>query len=305
MTLDHRRFLQSLDLEQRRQLTSLNNRSAITRLSVLILCLCLSSVYIIQAGVFWPLCLVVQGLLLVSLFHLMHECVHDTVFVQRRPNRLAAQICGFILFLPANWFRYFHHAHHRYTNLPEKDPELESVKPTGIRHWLLHVSGMTIWRAQIGLLLSSLYRPINAPYIKHIDNAKVRHEMWLYLTGYVALLAISLVLGTAVLLWVWVVPLLIGQPFLRLYLLAEHTDCEQSTNMLRNTRTVLSNSVVRWFTWNMPYHTEHHVYPTVPFHKLPVLHKLIQSHVEECERGYTAFNKRYVRKQLGLGALDS
>ena len=42
-----------------------------------------------------------------------------------------------------------------------------------------------------------------------------------------------------------VVPVLLGQPMLRLYLLAEHTGCPMSPDMLENSRTVHRNPVVR------------------------------------------------------------
>jgi fatty acid desaturase len=34
---------------------------------------------------------------------------------------------------------------------------------------------------------------------------------------------------------------------------------------------------MRWLMWNMSYHTAHHTFPGVPFHRLPELHKEIES----------------------------
>lgn len=31
----------------------------------------------------------------------------------------------------------------------------------------------------------------------------------------------------------------------------------------------------RKLAWNMPYHAEHHAWPSVPFHFLPFVHKLL------------------------------
>ncbi len=293
--MEHRSFLQTLTREQRISLTQKNNRQALIRLGILLFCFVLTSAAIVLRAPLFPVWLLVQGLLLVSLFHLMHECVHDTVFAQRWPNRALALVCGFILFLPATWFRYFHHAHHRYTQQPGFDPELASTKPATIVEWLVHVSGVTIWRAQLGLLLSAILKPVNESFVRESKERSVRLEMLLMLFLYGVLFLGSILVESTALLYLWIVPLLIGQPFLRLYLLAEHGDCEQDTNMLLNTRTVLTNSVVRWFTWNMPYHTEHHVYPTVPFHQLPQLHALMHSYLAKTDTGYTQFTVRYVR----------
>jgi len=43
-----------------------------------------------------------------------------------------------------------------------------------------------------------------------------------------------------------------------------------------NSRTVYMNPVSRFIYWNMNYHIEHHMYPLVPFHRLPELHELIR-----------------------------
>ena len=68
------------------------------------------------------------------------------------------------------------------------------------------------------------------------------------------------------------VPVVLGQPMLRLYLLAEHTGCPMVPEMLENSRTVHTNAVVRFLAWNMPYHAEHHAYAAIPFHALPRTH---------------------------------
>ncbi|MEM9041787.1 MAG: fatty acid desaturase, partial [Actinomycetota bacterium] len=39
-----------------------------------------------------------------------------------------------------------------------------------------------------------------------------------------------------------------------------------------NSRTVLMNPVFRFLYLNMNYHVEHHIFPTVPYYRLPALH---------------------------------
>ena len=43
-------------------------------------------------------------------------------------------------------------------------------------------------------------------------------------------------------------------------------------NGLTNTRTTLTNAAVRLLMWNMPFHAEHHLYPSIPFHRLADAH---------------------------------
>jgi fatty acid desaturase len=130
------------------------------------------------------------------------------------------------------------------------------------------------------------------------DGAKarvVREARWMA-AGY-GLAALTLICSP-VLLWVWVVPVLLGQPFLRLYLLAEHGDCPRVANMFQNTRTTFTNRLVRLLAWNMPYHVEHHVWPAVPFHRLPEVHALMKDELRVTSDGYAAFSREYLARRL-------
>jgi fatty acid desaturase len=115
------------------------------------------------------------------------------------------------------------------------------------------------------------------------------------LVGYTALA--TTFVWTPILLWVWLVPVLLGQPFLRLYLLAEHGDCPQVANMFENTRTTLTTRAVRFLAWNMPFHVEHHVSPNVPFHHLPTLHGLMRDRLQVTSQGYAAFSRDYLARR--------
>jgi len=96
------------------------------------------------------------------------------------------------------------------------------------------------------------------------------------------------------LLTMWVLPLAIGQPVLRFVLLAEHTGCPHSANPLTNTRTTLTLLPLRWLMWNMPFHAEHHLYPSIPFRWLPQAHAQLQPYFERVEPGYLRVNSSLV-----------
>ena len=125
------------------------------------------------------------------------------------------------------------------------------------------------------------------------------------IAAYATLTAASAATGSTALLWFWIIPALLGQPFLRLYLLAEHARCPHVANMLANTRTTFTNRLVRWLAWNMPYHAEHHAYPAVPFHQLPALHDIARRHLLVTENGYARFNRRYLAATLAGRAAPS
>ncbi len=48
-----------------------------------------------------------------------------------------------------------------------------------------------------------------------------------------------------------------------------------------NSRTVYMNPVSRFIYLNMNYHVEHHMYPMVPYHRLPELHEKIKHDLPE------------------------
>jgi fatty acid desaturase len=81
----------------------------------------------------------------------------------------------------------------------------------------------------------------------------------------------------------WILPQLLCQPFLRAYVLAEHTGCTLDGNGLTNTRTTLTNAAVRLLMWNMPFHAEHHLYS---FHRLPDAHVATRDKLCIVQRGY-------------------
>jgi fatty acid desaturase len=116
-------------------------------------------------------------------------------------------------------------------------------------------------------------------------------EARLCLAGYALLLAFSLAFSTAILLWVWVIPLLIGQLILPPYLYAEHTGCERTRSAFDNTRTTYTGDVTKWFAWNMPDHVEHHAYPSIPFHALPQLNQIVADRIAFQGRGYRAVTR--------------
>lgn len=249
----------------------------------------------ILAGVpFWPLLLLPQGILIVFLFTLLHECVHETSFATPWLNRAVAAVAGFLVMVPATWFRYFHFAHHRHTHDPDNDPELMSPKPETLRQYVTYLSGIPLWIGMAKTILLNAARPSREPYVPERGRRKVHDEARLTLALYGGLAGVSIALGTDALLWIWVVPALLGQPFLRAYLLAEHARCPHVANMLENTRTTFTTAIVRFVAWNMPYHAEHHAYPAVPFHRLPQFHDVVRDHLRTTERGYGRFHKRFV-----------
>ncbi|WP_417205484.1 fatty acid desaturase [Antarctobacter sp.] len=292
--MDHKAVLARLPADTRAQLTETRDAPGLWHLASHLGAIIVIGALILARVPFWPVLMLPQGILLVFLFTLLHETVHDTPFRTRWLNRAAGLLCGALLFLPPVWFRWFHLAHHRHTQIPGKDPELAEPKPEALRGWLHHVSGLPVWTGHARTLIRNATGQGDAAYVPTARRTDLTREARRLLGLYACLLLLSLIAGSTALLWVWLIPLLLGQPFLRVYLLAEHGRCAFVANMLENSRTTFTNRLVRWLAWNMPYHAEHHSFPAVPFHQLPALHAHMAPHLAVTENGYRRFTAKYL-----------
>jgi len=236
------------------------------------------------------LTLPLYGAVFIFLFAPLHETIHYTVFKTRGLNNLVAAPLGFLLLLPFQYFRVFHYAHHRHTQNPEKDPELLDTKPLRQRYWVF-LSGLPVWRQSIETIWRHAQGRVDESYIEERHHRMIINEARLHLAGYALLALISLLASSTALWWYWILPALLGQPLLRLYLLAEHSGCDLGDNMLENSRTTYTVPWLNFLAWNMPYHAEHHYLASVPFHALPALHAYTGQRVKYRGDGYYRVNR--------------
>ena len=78
--------------------------------------------------------------------------------------------------------------------------------------------------------------------------------------------------GPTLLLWVWIVPVLTRPAFPARLSAGRACALPACRQHARKHPHDLHHRLVRFIAWNMPYHAEHHSYPTVPFHQLPRFH---------------------------------
>lgn len=294
-SVNHLDLVAGLSEEQRKELTEKSDLKGSVQFGSHMLAIAATGAWIISGFSGWQLALVVHGILLVFLFKPLHETIHYTAFRSYWLNVWAARICGFLIFLPPTWFRYFHFAHHRFTNDPQRDPELASPKPETVLQYAIYLSGVSVWASEAKTLIWNAIGWAKDDFVPERGVAKVRREARAHLAAYAILAIASVASGSAFLLYVWIIPLALGQPFLRLCLFAEHMYCPFVSNMLENTRTTKTNRLMRWLGWNMAFHAEHHAFPTVPFHKLPDFHHVAKEHLHVVQNGYRGFHIDVVR----------
>jgi fatty acid desaturase len=245
-------------------------------------------------GVGWALPLMaMQGYFVAFLFMAVHETAHKTAFQNRALNLAVGHLSSFAIALPYEYYCLFHWDHHRHTQDPDRDPELlVGPVPTSDAHLAIAYSGLLQVAIRVRLMFRHAFTGnVTAPWIPVHKRSIVVTEARLYVAAYALLLIASFALHSAILLWIWIIPLLFGQMILRPYLYAEHTGCERTRSAFQNTRTTTTARCVKWFAWNMPYHVEHHAYPSVPFHALPKLNRIVADEIVFRGRGYRAVTR--------------
>ncbi|MBE2276160.1 MAG: fatty acid desaturase family protein [Rhodobacteraceae bacterium] len=235
----------------------------------------------------WP-AMFLHGILLVHLFSLEHECVHYTPFRTRWLNDVAGNICGFVIALPFQFFRYEHCDHHTYTQLKGRDPELIEL-PISVWKYLWYVSSLPYWWAKVKEFARHAAGRLSQDdrtFVPKEAEAAVIREARVMLGLYAAILIASAVSGWWGAIWYWWLPVALGEPVMRAIRLTEHVGRPNVRDMRENTRTNLVSAPSSFLCWNMNYHAEHHYASSVPYHALPRLHEKLQGYVYVEPRGY-------------------
>ena len=291
-----------------RALRTRSDAQGAARLAVHLGCLMAAGAWVALAEGWWLVPAVcVLGLIQAALFAPVHETMHQTAFASRRANAVVGWLAAAPSLLNAHFYTAFHLAHHRHTQIPGLDPELLTPPPVTLLRYAARVLGVPYWALRARVILDSWRGDLSAyPYITPAAAPAILRSvraMSAVMAG--GAIASGLVFGWTAPFLFWVLPQLVGQPPLRAYLLVEHTGCSEDRNGLTNTRTTLTSPLVRLLMWNMPFHAEHHLYPSIPFHRLPAAHRAIRSRLGFVQRGHTRWNLAYVRGLRGRRAISS
>lgn len=221
-----------------------------------------------------------------------HEAGHGTAFRTRWMDQAVYQIaCFFMMRNPVTW-RYAHARHHSDTLVVGRDPEIVAMRPARLGRILLNLVGLvdvpqaiaTMLRLSVGRLSRD-----ERDYVPEQERAAAVRTARIWLVIYAAVIA------TAVLTSSWLPLVLVGGPRLYgcfmhvVYGLTQHSGLGENVIDHRlNTRTVLMGPIHRFLYWNMNFHIEHHMFPMVPYHRLPELHEEVRHDTPEPYPGLIA-----------------
>jgi fatty acid desaturase len=215
---------------------------------------------------------VVSGVAIHALATLMHEASHGNMFRDRRLDGLAAFVLGAPALLSGAAYRVVHLEHHRYLRTP-RDPE-EFTAFAAHHRWLPHIA-FYVW-AIVGGLSYILLVPVTG-FARGTRRQRVQIVgEYLAMAGlYAAFIGMLVSLaGPSAPLHVLVGPWLVTVAITNVRGWAEHPLTEAG-HPLTQTRTVVCPRVLAFLLGHTNYHLEHHLFPGIPWYRLPQVHTLL------------------------------
>ena len=214
-----------------------------------------------------------------------HECGHGTAFRTGWMNDLVYFPASFMLARGATHWRWSHFRHHTDTIIVGRDAEIVFPRPQSLPRFLAgytHLEGGFTMMATIVRHAFGRPDPDVAELVPVSERRRVVIEARIYVTIWV-----GAVVWSAVTLSPWPIlfvggPTIYGAWLMVFFGATQHAGLQEDVLDHRySTRTVLMNPVFRFLYLNMNYHVEHHMFPAVPYYRLPALHAEIRDQLVE------------------------
>jgi fatty acid desaturase len=300
---------QLLDKRERKRLTRRDDTAGLTFLTGHLGAVALgcAGIYYTIGTVFLIPVMLVHGIVLACLFAPMHECSHGTAFRSRWLNEGAYWLVSLIYVSQPTWYRYRHAVHHTYTQIQGKDPSMVLPSPSTMRHYIEQIAGWRFWTTFPVVITKHALghmRPQDSWYVPTSDLPRIYNEARVMLAVYLGVAIGAIYFETWAPLVYWLIPRMLGEPVQRWMRVAEHKGCEEGPDIRTNTRSTKTNPILRVLCWNMPYHSEHHVCPQVPFFRLPELNRLVGHLLKPMGESHLAV-EREVRAKFILSEVDA
>jgi fatty acid desaturase len=173
------------------------------------------------------------------------------------------------------------------------------TNPVRLRTWLGDVIGLLEFWPRAKLMVRHASGRIldrERVYLPAGQERIVVREARILMAGYVGLLAWAAIGQTWVPLLYFFIPRFAGAFGVYAFITTQHMAMAQDVSDHRLcTRSMTNSWLGRVLYWNMNYHIEHHVYPSVPFHALPALNAAIRDQLPEPSPSLLAAHVEIVR----------
>lgn len=239
-----------------------------------------------QNPLVWSFVFLVIGARQLALSHLVHDAAHYNVSRNKSLNDwLADLFLAAPTLISVQAYRDQHMLHHSYLGDPDRD--------TDVRAWYNICGRRMLKRTLLTLLGVEAAKTVVSYSSRKTSPAEVLRNGGMIASSNIPLLAYCWWLGAPLIYFLlWLLPIFtITLYLLTLRVIAEH----QTSDYARTgrdafdrpfdpplTRTITAGPIERFFigSMNFCYHHEHHLFPGIPYSKLPALHELLYT------RGY-------------------
>lgn len=219
---------------------------------------------------------------------LQHEALHGNLFEKPALNRAIGFLTGAPMLVSFTQYRAYHLHHHRCVGT-SKDEELFDYTARSLRNPLSVF--VRVWNLiKIPAFMVTFLGMLQGDYPDKVRPAE-RKPLLIECSMLFAMLVFAFASPFFVgnhLLMLWIVPwLAIAEPLHFMVEVPEHIGCDRrDRSILRNTRSYTTNPFWAYLTNFNNFHIEHHLFPTVPAHRLSALHARTRHARGHCTDGY-------------------
>ncbi len=223
--------------------------------------------------------IIIIGSRLHALGVFMHEATHYRLHPNRKVNDFMGNVfCAWPILTTLASYRKNHLAHHRHMNTSE-DPDWFSKIDVQYFQFPMARKDIVIayLKALTGVMFFTFYlkRTLDISNNQKADTGKNSHK-WIRFACYILILAGSYFSGYfSLIILLWLIPIMTSLVFFaHIRSVAEHFALPLE-HKLNSTRTVKASWWEKVFCapYNVQYHLEHHLYPSIPWYNLADCHQ--------------------------------
>lgn len=209
-----------------------------------------------------------------------HECSHGTAFKTDWMNNLVYEVASFMVMRESVIWRWSHTRHHSDTIIVGRDPEIQIPRPPdlkGLALSLINYGGYMTYYPNLIRHACGHMSDAERTYVPDTEFGKIFRNARICVAIYLLVIVSAITLQTWIPIFLFMLPQFFGTWLMIVHNTTQHAGLAENVLDHRlNCRTVYMNPISRFIYWNMNYHVEHHMFPLVPYHRLPELHKAIK-----------------------------
>ncbi|MFJ3176487.1 fatty acid desaturase family protein [Streptomyces roseus] len=295
-------------LFQRARVTPRDQASFLLKLGIVLALFAVGTAFVLT-GSPWGIApgVVILGALYTHMVELQHQCLHHSAFRKSSRHRAVGLVLGTPLFVSYSHYRVRHLQHHRYLGT-DQDSEFFGFDTRQPLTFTVLLRGLFDYGRLAGVAVDcwkswrGTWQYDGGQISERIRKDSMNEHRFISL---VVLAAVGAAFAgyAELVLWLWVAPLLlVAVPMHFLVELPEHIRCDNdTTDVLRNTRSISGSWLSTWYTNGNNLHVEHHAAMTVPINRLHERHDEVKRFAKFVDHSYWEFYGQVLREVLGRG----